>query len=205
MNHKVQNVQGLYESASTLYRMHVVGGGDASADSILSNLNQGIENLKMNWKGKDAGVQIHNVIIVYNAMVAVRNALAQLAVDSSKVASNYREIQNANGAGLESLSFLSFDAKTILSDYSDMSDTIDINPDVNTGKARIDAANNSIDAFINNVRVVYSEIMNNWTMGTGREAASEAFDSFINSSGNYKQRLSEVSASITTALQNYTF
>ena len=205
MNHKVQNVGMLHESATTLYNTHVVGGGEASADSILNNLNQGIENLKMNWKGRDAGVQIQNIVTVYNAMVAVRNALAQLAVDSSKIASNYREIQNANGAGLEALTVLSFDVKTVLSDYSDMADTVDINPEAETGKSKVDAANNSIDMFISNVRTVYGEIMNNWTMGTGRDSATEAFDSFINASNNYKQTLADVSASIATALQNYTF
>lgn len=204
MNHKVNNVQNLHESAVALYN-NVVVNGDASADTILNNLNQGIENLKNNWKGKDAGLRIEEVIKVHNAMISVRNALASLAVDSSKVAANYREIQNANGAGLEDLTTLSFETKTNLGDYSDTADTVDINPAAEQGKKLIDNANNSIDTFAGNVRVKYDEIMQNWTAGTGRDAATNAFESFISNVNQYKQVLSDVSANITKALQNYTF
>ena len=204
MNHKVNNVQSLHESAMTLYN-NVVVGGDASADAILYNLNQGIENLKQNWKGKDAGLRIQEVIKVHNAMVAVRNALAQLSVDSSKVAANYREIQNANGAGLETLTSLSFEAKTNLEDYSDTADTVDINPAAESGKNSIDNANNGLDTFIVAVKTKYSEIMENWTAGTGRDSAQNAFDSFVANVNKYKQTLSDVSTNITNALQNYTF
>ena len=81
MNHKVNNVQMLHEDAMYMYNTLVMGG-DSSADSILYNLSQGIENLKTNWKGKDAGYRIQDVIGVHNAMVTVRNALAQLAIFS---------------------------------------------------------------------------------------------------------------------------
>lgn len=204
MNHKVNNVQNLHDTAMSLYNNAVVNG-EASADSILYNLNQGIENLKMNWKGKDAGLRIQEVIGVHNAMVAVRNALACLAVDSSKIAANYRDIQNANGAGLETLSILSCEQKTVLGDYSDTADTIDINPAADAGKKSIDAANEAIETFVSNVKVKYDDIMGNWTAGTGRDSAKEAFDSFIANANRYKQILSEVSANISTALQNYTF
>ncbi|MBQ2872656.1 MAG: hypothetical protein IJE89_01490 [Bacilli bacterium] len=204
MNHKVNNVQQLHSDASSLMNNVVLGSGDASADTILANLNAGIENLKANWKGKDAGVQILSLIRVHNAMVSVRNALAQLAADSSKVAANYREIQNANGAGLEILGVLTFEAKSNLADYSDTADTVDINSQANTGKQNIDAANNNIDAFIGNVKSSYSAIKENWTVGTGRDSAEEAFSSFISNVAQYKQVLAETSSNIATALQNYT-
>lgn len=204
MNHKVNNVQNLHETATTLYN-NVVVNGENSADSILNNLNQGIENLKTNWKGKDAGLRIEEVIKVHNAMVSVRNALASLAVDSSKVAANYREIQNANGAGLETLTTLSFEAKTMKEDYSDTADTVDINPSAEAGKNFIDSANNALEPFVSVVKTKYDELMQNWTAGTGRDAAQEAFDSFIANANKYRETLSEVSANITKALQNYTF
>lgn len=204
MNHKVNNVQNLHDTAVSLYN-DVVVNGDASADAILNDLNQGIENLKTNWKGKDAGLRIEEVIKVHNAMVSVRNALASLAVDSSKVAANYREIQNANGAGLEDLTSLSFETKANLGDYSDNADTVDINAAAEQGKNLIDNANNSIDTFAANVRNKYDEIMQNWTAGTGRDAAATAFDTFNSNVNQYRQVLSDVSANITKALQNYTF
>lgn len=204
MNHKVNNVQKLHDDAMYLYN-HVVVGGETSADSILNNLAQGIENLKVNWKGKDAGLRIQEVIRVHNAMIAIRNALAQLAVDSSKVAANYREIQNANGAGMETLGTLSFETKTILGDYSDNADTIDINPNADAGKRFIDNGNNAMDQFVSAVKLKYSDIMENWQAGTGRDAAQTAFDSFVTNVNTYKQTLADVSSNITKALQNYTF
>lgn len=204
MDHNVSNVQSLYETAHDLYS-NVVLNGDNSADSILYNLNQGIENLKNNWKGVDAGIRIQEVIRVHNAMIAIRNALAKLAVDSSKVASNYRDIQIANGAGKETLAVLSCEPKTVLGDYSDTADTIYINPSAEAGKKLIDTANTSIETFVGNVKVKYDDIMQNWTAGTGRDAANEAFESFIANANTYRQTLSEVSENITKALRNYTF
>ena len=204
MNHNVRNVQGLHEDAMYLYHNLVVGG-DNSADSILYNLNQAIENLKSNWKGKDAGTRIQELISVHNSMVSVRNSLAQLATDSSKVSANYREIQNANGAGLDTLTILNYEVKTFLSDYSDVNDTVNINSLAEAGKNMIDNANNMLDSFTSGVKSRYDSIMENWTMGTGRDAAQGSFDSFIANVNKYKQTLTDVSANITKALQNYTF
>lgn len=205
MNHKVNSVQTLHDDAMALYNNVVIGGADTSAETLINNLNSGIQALKSSWEGKDAGVQIQNVVSVHNALVGIRNALAQLAMDSSKIASNYRDIQNANGAGLETLSVINCDTKTVMEDYSDTRDTINITPEANNGKAKIDAANNSMDGFISEVSKYYNSIMENWTVGTGRDNAVQAFDSFIANSNQYKEILSQVSTSIATALQNYTF
>ena len=205
MNHKVNSVQTLHDDAMALYNNVVIGGADTSAETLINNLNSGIQTLKSCWEGKDAGVQIQNVVSVHNALVGIRNALAQLAMDSSKISSNYRDIQNANGAGLETLSVINCDTKTVMEDYSDTRDTINITPEANNGKAKIDAANNSMDGFISEVSKYYNSIMENWTVGTGRDNAVQAFDSFIANSNQYKEILSQVSTSIATALQNYTF
>lgn len=204
MNHKVSNVQQLYYSASDLYT-NIVVGGDASADTIIHNLVDAIENLKQNWKGVDAGLKIQELIKVHNEMVAVRNALAQLAYDSSQIASNYREIQNTNGAMLEPLSPLSIDTKNVLGDYTDTADTIDINPAAEVGKSHIDVANADIDLFINHTSSKYQEIMDNWTAGTGRESAHAAFDSFAANAKKYKETLADVSYNVSAALKNYSF
>lgn len=201
--HKVNNVTDLYNDAKTLYDSYVVGTGDASADTVLLNLEQGIETLKNSWKGVDAGVQINSVIRVYNAMVVVRNSLAQLAVDSSTVAANYRAIQMSNAASMDALNPLTFDARTVMSEYTDTADTIDITPEANNGKNKLDTAITNLDSFTVAVRGVYDNIMNNWQSGTGRDNAVQAFESFNNSVNDYKQVLAEVSTSVTTALRNY--
>lgn len=205
MNRKVNSVQALHDDAYGLYNNVVIGGGDYSADTIIANLASGIQILKGCWEGKDAGVQIENIVKVHNAMVGIRNSLAALATESSKIAANYREIQNSNGAGLEAFGAISCENKTIMEDYTDTRDSVGITPEASNGKAKIDAANGSIDSFISEVKKYYNSIMENWTAGTGRENAQESFDTFISNSNVYKETLATASASITTAIQNYTF
>lgn len=205
MNHKVNSVQSLHDDAYGLFNNVVVGGADYSADSIIANLVSGIQILKGCWEGKDAGVQIQNIVQVHNAMVGIRNSLGALAVESSKIAANYREIQNSNGAGLETFGTLTCENKVVMDEYSDTRDTVGITPEAANGKAKVDAANGSIDNFILEVKKYYNSIMDNWTAGTGRENAQEAFDEFIQNSNKYKETLATASASINTAIENYTF
>ena len=205
MNHKVNSVQNLYDDAVGLFNNVVTGGANTSADTIISNIMAGIDNLKGCWEGKDAGVQIQNLVVVHNGMVEIRNALGSLAVDSSKIASNYRNIQNANGAGLEELGVLSCEERAKTADYSDTRDTVSITEEANQGKAKIDAANDAMDGFIGDVKKYYGQIMDNWTNGTGRDKATEAFDTFLANSNKYKETLNSVSESITQAIKNYTF
>jgi uncharacterized protein YukE len=204
MAHKVASVQTLYDDSMALYNDVVEGSGDYSAKTIIDDLAAGIANLKENWGGKDAGSQIQNVISVHNAMVGVRNALAALANESSKVAANYREIQNSNGAGLEQISALTSEVKTTMGDYSDDRDTIDIKPDVSSGQAKVNNAKTEMDLFIPKVRDAYNRIMENWTEGDeSRNQAKEAFETFLTNVDTYKEVLAQASNSIDTAIKNY--
>ena len=205
MDHKVASVQDLYEDAKMLFTNYVVGTEETSADTIISNLGQSIDILKSCWEGKDAGVQINNIVSVFNGMVSVRNALVLLCNRSSSIAANYREIQNANGAGLEQLTPVNTDDRTKLPEYVDTRDTINISSQANDGKAKLDAANNAIDGFIGTVNSYYEKIMANWTVGSGRDEAREAFDTFLRNSQSYKNTLNDVSNSIATAVKNYNF
>lgn len=204
MDQKVNSVETLHSDACNLYTDIVEGGGDYSAKTVIDHLVNAIDNLKQNWKGKDAGVQINNIINVHNAMIEVRNALALLSSESSKVASNYREIQNANGAGLETLTPVSTENRTTIEPHEDNNDTVDITVDVVTGRDKVNSALTSIEAFIPKVQAKYNDIIENWTKGDeNRQKCIEAFDSFITNAGTYKDNLSSVATSIETAIKNY--
>ena len=205
MDHKVQNVTQLYEDASNLIKKVCQGGEANSADGIINNLSESIENLKNSWEGRDAGKQIQNIVEVHNAMVNIRNVLAKLAADASGVGSNYREIQNANGAGLESLPPISADEKGPVPEYSDDRDTIGITDAANIGKQKIDTSVENFEAFVSSVQNSYDQIMSNWQTGTGREQAQAAFDDFMSNAAAYKAKLAEASQSISTAITNYKF
>ena len=205
MNHRVQSVQDLYEDAVSLFKRGVMGTEDQSADTIITNLGNAINILKGCWEGSDAGVQINNIVTVYNGMIDIRNALVSLASDSSKIASNYREIQKSNGAQLDALIPLVAEERTKLPAYSDTRDTVNITPQANEGKTKVDAANAAMDAFISNVKMYYEKIMQNWTAGTNRDKAQNAFSLFISKSNSYKELLNNVSVSISNAVKNYNF
>ena len=200
MNHKVNNVGQLYDDAVGLYKNVVLG----EADVVIDNLNQAITVLESNWEGKDACVQINNIIKVHNAMVTIRNVLANLSKDCVTIAIDYREIQNANKANLGSLEPLSPDSLSPVESFDDNRDTININPEAENGKAKLDAAIDGLERFISDVRSKYDAIMGNWLVGTGRDKAQDAFDNFMNKTNKYQQTLSDVSTSIATALRNYT-
>lgn len=204
MNHKVNSVADLYSSAVALYNNAVVGSAETSAATILGNLNEGIKILKRSWQGIDAGKQINNVVTVYNAFVKVKNSLEELSVETSKIASDYRAIQRANGAQLEELSKIVASApEMLMEEYTDIRDMVNITPEAVNGKIRVEAANNAIDRFISLIGRYFNEIMDNWTAGPHREEANQAFDEFVAGSTNYKNLLNEVSQSVSSALQNY--
>lgn len=201
MNHRVKNVTELYGDAHSLYDDVVLG----KADTIINNLQVGIDILKQNWKGMDAGVQIQDVVVVHNAFVELRNALAELARDSSDVAIDYREIQIINRANADSLNRITITTKSVMEGYVDNSDTININPEASNGKQKLDAANGMINDFVAQVRTYYAKIMDNWTQGPGRNNADGAFTDFISKSNSYVETLNSVSSSISSALSNYSF
>ena len=192
MNHRVTDVQLLYDDSKALYDKVVT----ERADSIINNLNQTVSTLKNSWEGKDASVQINNVVDVYNAMVKIRNALAQLALDSSLVATKYREIQNANRSNMETL-------VPLMEPYTDNRDTISITAEAMNGKNMLDNVTNMYDEFKSEVNRYYQAIMGNWQAGPKRDEAVGAFDEFMASSSKYQQILEEVSQSITDAIANY--
>ena len=200
MNHKVNDVEQLYVDAKSLYT-HVV---QEQADGIISALGSAINTLKQSWKGMDAGVQINNVVDVYNGMISIRNALAVLAKDSSTVAAGYRDIQRLNSANIGALAPIVIDGtKNRMEPYSDTRDTIDITPEAITGRSKLDSTNDAYDSFKDAVNHHYNAIMENWQAGPGRNNAEGAFAEFMTNASKYKQTLEDVSRSITTALSNY--
>ena len=204
MEHKVNSVGDLHRSAVSLFNNMVVGTNPSSAAMMQQNLREGIEALKNSWEGMDAGTQINNVVTVYNGIVGIKNLLASLSAETSKIAADYRGIQIANGAKIEELvKIREQEAEPFMPEYTDTRDTVNITQAAVNGKNKIDAANGAMDEFIAKVKTSFNEIMQNWVAGPSRNEAQQAFDDFMSKVPRYKQTLEEVSKSVTTALQNY--
>lgn len=200
MGHRLRNVQELHEDSKKLYNEVVLG----KADGIINSLEDAINNLESNWEGKDAGVQIQNVVEVHNAMAKLRNALALLAGESSKVAADYREIQNLNRANMENLAPLTVEGnKKEMARYEDNRDTVHIDNEALRAQSILNNVLAQYDDFKSQVTRYYDAIMDNWQEGLGRETAREDFEAFMASSDKYKEILHDVSQSITDSFRNY--
>ena len=204
MGHEVRSVRELFEDSLSLYNDVVEGQNEYSAATLLKNLEDGITNLKENWGGKDAGVQINNIVTVYNGFVGVRNALGLLASSASHVAADYREIQNKNGAGEEQFNPVNSQDRTRMAEHSDNRDTIDIKPDVTNGQAKVNSVRNSFDSFVTNCQQKCNLILENWTRGDqNRESAKNAIENFYAGANTYKELLNQACDSLDTAIRNY--
>lgn len=200
MNHKVNNVQQLYVDGMDLYKNVVL----ENADSIIDNLSQSISILKSSWEGKDAEVQINNVVEVYNGMVLIRNILVELAKEAVSAAADYRNIQIANRTNFDELSLLQTTLKNSMERHVDNRDTINITSDAARGQSILDTARASIDQFLNQVKLSHAKIMDNWQAGgKKRDDLERDFADFINKSSGFGTLLDTVSRSITDALRNY--
>ncbi len=196
----VNLVEKLYDDSAELYNDAVCD----KADTIIDDLDRAITILSDSWKGADAGVQINNVVGVFNSMLNIRNALASLAKSSQKVACDYREIQVANRADMKPFeTFNISQSKPAKEEYVDNADTININSDSLQGKQLLDTVTNLYDEFKAHVEFYYDEIMNNWLKGDGRDVADEAFNDFKLNSNKYKEILQDVSNSVAEAIKNY--
>ena len=199
-NHVVRDVQMLYDDSRALYDNSVL----KDADGVIGDLDQAITALKENWKGADAGIQINNVVTVYNAMVDIRNVLATLAGEASRVASYYREIQNSNRANLENLQPLTVNTdKGKMAPYVDINDTINIGADAMRGKALLDGVLSRYDDFRNNAFRYSTSITENWQAGPGRDGLYASCEEFRGNADGYKKVLDEASKSISDAMKNY--
>ena len=200
LDHGIKNVEDLYMDSRELYNTSVM----SKADSIIGDLTSAINNLRENWKGADAGVNITDVIEICREITEVRNRLADLARDANAIAVMYRKIQEGNRANLGDLPPVSTVSRELYkNDYSDTADTIYIRPEAAVGKESIGTAAKDIQAFVDSARLYKNKILDNWYMGPGRNQADDAFDAFDKSSKVKQAQLEEVAQIVGKAVDSY--
>lgn len=200
LDHGIKNVEDLYMDSRELYNTSVM----SKADSIIGDLTSAINNLRENWKGADAGVNITDVIEICREITEVRNRLADLARDANAIAVMYRKIQEGNRANLGDLPPVSTVSRELYkNDYSDTADTIYIRPEAAVGKESIGTAAKDIQAFVDSARLYKNKILDNWYMGPGRNQADDAFDAFDKSSKVKQAKLEEVAQIVGKAVDSY--
>lgn len=203
LNHKVENVGKLLEDSKNLLE-NITNGASNSAYGIIKYLDDSYTILTGCWKGMDAGVQINNIVTVYNAMVTFRRNMADMAIFAHSIGIHYREIQSLNGANVEVPAPIndgvSVSAKA---EYHDNTDTIDITPEAMTAKNKLDIAKNSFEDLKSSFASLKNAILSNWTAGDRHDEFEGIFQDFESSFKKYEELLNEVCETITKALANY--
>ncbi len=201
MIHRIKSVGKLYNDTITAQKKIVEG----SAVDVLSNIEKAINNFKENWKGKDAGIRIQELILTYNEMIDVRNNLALICAGLTRVAKGYHEVNNLikKPKKEEELVRLRYEAQRRLEEYSDNRDLIDINENVLVGLKHIDIARSALDTFIKDVSDFHTVVLENWEEGAGRDQLIHKFNLFINDMGRFEEALIDTSNNVHRALENY--
>lgn len=202
---EIQSVDTLGADAAKLYNTYVMGTGDDSANAIRESLAAAITTMKEFWAGKDAGVQINNVIQVYNALGTIANGAGNLAKLSVKAAQTLRDLQNSNGAGFNPIDDIFPVEMTDLPPHVDDRDTVSITSDVLAASTNLTSAVDNIGNFKNNITNTKTAIETNWTRGEslGRSSALENFQSLIDGITKYQEYLTSAVDSVKTAFDNY--
>jgi len=202
MEHRVENVGSLFEDSKKIL-IEVVKG---TTDDMLGNISSAINNLKNTWKGKDAGVQIMNVITTYNILVKFRNDLSKIATNCMEIAAKYRNVHISNGVSAEHFSVSRIDDLPTLQEYFDNADTVNILPQADSSRASLEKAVVNMESLLTLIREYQGKIFNNWVSGgSTRENAYFVFENFIRTADRYSTSLSDTAKSIKTALTNYNF
>ena len=201
MDQSIENLDSLYDNTVNIYS-NILG---QTGEHILENINGAINDLKTNWHGRDAGVQIQGLTTVYNEFIDIYNNLELISVGMSKICRNYRNIQVAFKTQKEEKNILTYNKKTHMLDYTDTDDRIDINEKVKNSVSKLESAISSYDSFMKQNKMMYDNIINNWTTGYGRDKLLDLYDSFFSKEEVYKEGLNIVTNSIKTALDNYVF
>jgi len=201
MDQSIENLDSLYDSTVNIHS-NILG---QTGEHILEDLYNAINNLKNNWHGRDAGVQIQGLTTVYNEFIDIYNDLQFISVGMSKVCRNYRNIQIAYKTQKEEKNVLTHNEKEHMPNHVDADDRIDINVAVKNSVNMLENAISSYEDFMNKNKMTYNDIINNWTIGYGRDKLLDLYDSFFNREEVYKKGLNTVTNSIRTALDNYVF
>lgn len=203
LNHKVENVEQLLNDSQHLLN-ETTNGASGSAYSIIKNLSDAIDILSGCWKGLDAGVQINNIVNVYNNMVTFRNSMSDLSSYSYSIGIMYRQIQSSNGASVEVPSPLQDSISlTTKNPYEDKNDTIDITDKAVEARTELENAKSAFQDLTMTFNQDKSAILNNWTSGDRHDEFEETFGDFASKFQNYETLIADVVDKITSALANY--
>ena len=188
---QVNDPAELNNDAKTLY----VNLCQGKADSMLAELEKGINGIKGKWTGPDAAKHIRKLIGIYNDLLVFRDKLANIAGTISQTAVGIENTVVANGGTSYGISPLVIDTdpqKGVI--Y--MSDTgiddvhLNVEPDLEQPLQGIVSVATDFNDLRSSVNSIFGKIMDNWVSGLGRNYAKETCDEFSSKVDGYVETIS---------------
>lgn len=204
MVHEISSLEELISSSTNVVNVDA----KVTAKNVLDKLNQAytILGVNENWKGKDAGAQINNIVEVYNAMAKYHYNLADLGTYVfNDIAVKYREIQSQNGASVEvPAKFATPEQVAAISYQPDQRDVVEIKDDeANNAVADLDEAVKGLEELISAFKNDFSVITTNWKSGPKREEFMSEFQDFESNIKGFEEKLNEAKEHVSRAVANY--
>ena len=174
-----------------------------SGENLLNNLAATINNLKSHWIASEATIHINNLIVVYEALVALITDAKGVTADASAKIIAIQEVRNANGGAGMVGDLLSNAAPASVSiGRLDPTSEYYVDPAAANDHAMLTDVCASYSSFVGRFNTIKDELFRNWTAGANRENVVGNFNEFEANSETYRKYLNDANDNLGIAVAN---
>ena len=200
-DHNIKDLNLLYSDSNKLINEIVVDNYD---NNILKNTNEVLTKINEDWHGKDATMQINNLIDAKNLMIDNREIVGNIGVYISSLVKTYRDEQNSNGQILPAFKELTFNRISKSEKTNNTTTEIFMNKDITNTISIINNIANDIEELNNSISQIKESIFNNWLEeDENRNYALRMFEKYTINSNNIVKIIDDISKNIRNAIDNY--
>ena len=200
-DHNIKDLNLLYSDSNKLINEIVVDNYD---NNILKSTNEVLTKINEDWHGKDATMQINNLIDAKNLMIDNREIVGNIGVYISSLVKTYRDEQNSNGQILPAFKELTFNRISKSEKTNNTTTEIFMNKDITNTISIINNIANDIEELNNSISQIKESIFNNWLEeDENRNYALRMFEKYTINSNNIVKIIDDISKNIRNAIDNY--
>ena len=200
-DHNIKDLNLLYSDSNKLINEIVVDNYD---NNILKSTNEVLTKINEDWHGKDATMQINNLIDAKNLMIDNREIVGNIGVYISSLVKTYRDAQNSNGQILPAFKELTFNRISKSEKTNNTTTEIFMNKDITNTISIINNIANDIEELNNSISQIKESIFNNWLEeDENRNYALRMFEKYTINSNNIVKIIDDISKNIRNAIDNY--
>lgn len=198
MNIQVNNLDLAFDQC---YGIHTLASN--SGQTLINDLQNNINALKLHWKGSDATLHINNLIKVHKALVALITDAKLVTSDAADKIIAIQEVRKSNGGVGNVGSPLSKSAPSsvVLPEVSDTAETYVV-PEAKNDHMDLSNICNKYNSFIQEFTAKKDELFGNWLAGANIERAKTNFNEFLTNSTTYNGYLNSAKDNLGIAVSN---